>query len=158
MRALTAVLLSVFMLTACTPQKLYSNYQQRQTAERLAKGADAVALVTVVDKLPSYEIGREIYTDVEVIVMRGQNVKAGEKLTIRRHGGTVPIPGTNMERSLIVDYIYLFPEKKGSEAFVLLRRVGEKYEIIDAMALQDGQPLMNRPENQVYLPFLNSLE
>ncbi|HYF79665.1 MAG TPA: hypothetical protein VD973_21365 [Symbiobacteriaceae bacterium] len=157
MKRLLALLLAACLLTACTPRQMYSNYQLRQTAQQLAKRADAMALVTVGDALPSYELGGDVYTDYEVTVVRGQSVKPGDKLKIRRHGGSITVPGTETMRVTTVDYAYHFPEK-GGEVFLLLRKVGEKYEIIDAMTLRGGQPTSNRPEHQVYLPYLNSLQ
>lgn len=157
MRHVLTLLLGALLLTACTPKQMYSAYQLRQTAERLVKSADAMAIVTVGASLPSYEVSGDIYTDVEVSVVRGQKVKPEQKLTIRRPGGTVPVPGTDTAKTLTVDHAYRFPEK-GSEVFLLLRRVGTKYEVIDAMPLEGGQPMSDRPEHQVYLPYLNGLK
>jgi hypothetical protein len=152
-----ALLLCMLLLTACTPRALYSAYQERNRAAEDARGADAMALVTVGDFLPSYEMAGRIYTDTQVSVIRGRNVEPGARITLRRGGGTITVPGSNNIRVEHVDNGYSFPAK-GGEVFLLLRRVGEKYEIIDAMPLVGGQPASDSPTNQVYLPYLKSLK
>jgi hypothetical protein len=157
LRTWLSLLLCMLLLTACTPRALYSAYQQRSSADEDARGADAMALVTVGDTLPSYEMDGTIFSDTHVSVIRGRKVEPGARITLRRHGGAITVPGSNIERVMHVDYTYSFPAK-GGEGFLLLRRVGEKYEIIDAMPLVGGRPAYDSPTNQVYLPYLKSLK
>lgn len=156
MKSLWILLVCALLLAACTPGQLRDAYQQRQNAEDLAKGADAAALVTAGDSLPSYVVGGRIYTDVQVLVLRGKGVTAGAAITIRRSGGSIIQPdGTG--RAEFVDYVYRFPQK-GEDAFLLLRSIGEKFEVIDAMPVRSGQPTEDRPANAVYLPYVRSLQ
>ena len=157
MKRLLAMLLAACLLTACSPRQAYNNFKLRQAAEELAKGANALAYVTVGNRLPAYEMAGSVYTDYVVSVVRGTNVKRGDELTIRRHGGSIAIPGTDQIRLAIVDYIYPFPEQ-GGDVFLLLRKAGEKYEIIDAMTVREGRPVLNRPEDQVYARYFQTLK
>jgi hypothetical protein len=110
-----------------------------------------MALVIVGDTLPSYEMAGRIYTDTQVSVIRGRNVEPGARITLRRAGGST------VSMVEFVSYGYPFPAK-GGEVFLLLKRVGEKYEIIDTMPLVGGRPASDSPSNQVYLPYLKSLK
>jgi len=152
------LLLCTVLLTACaTPRQWYSDHPRRHAAEQQLTEADAVVLAAVGDRLPAYEEGEDIYTDTLVSVIRGGDFEEGAQFTLRRPGGKVRVPGTSVEKVLIVDHLYPFPDK-GGQVFLLLKQVGEKYDIIDYMALRDGRPVADRPENSVYMRHLGNLE
>lgn len=152
-----ALLLLMLLLTACTPRHLYSAYHERNRAEGQVRGADAMALVTVGDNLPSYEMAGRIYTDTQVTVIRGSKLTVGAKITLHRGGGSITDSGGNI-RSEFVSYTYgLFPPK-GEEVFLILKQIGEQYEILDLMALKNGRPVSDRPANQVYMSYLDRLK
>lgn len=158
LRRWCALIISLILLTGCTtPSQLYSAYQQRANGEELVRAADAIVLATVGDSLPSYSEGQFIYTDTTVSVVRGREFEAGAQITLKRHGGRIEDPGSNSGTIEFVDYLYFFPAK-GGEVFLLLKKVGEKYEIIDAMPLVGGKPMSDRPEHLVYLSQLEKLK
>lgn len=158
MRRWCALLISLILLTGCTtPSQIYSAYQLRKNAEELVRQADAMILATVGDRSPSYALGGFIYTDTQVSIVHGQGFETGAQITLRRRGGSIHDPGSNTTRAEVVDYLYAFPAK-GGEVFLLLKEVGEKYDILDAMPLEGGRPVSDRPEHQVYSAYLNKLK
>jgi hypothetical protein len=96
-----------------TPRQLYSAHQERKRAEELLRGADVMALATVDDDLSSCDMAGRIYTDAELSVIRGSNVEARAKITLRRDGGRITVLVSDQTRLEIVSYSYVFPPKGG---------------------------------------------
>ena len=162
-RAMTRPLLFLLglalLVTGCALQRerLTAPALERQRARETLTSADAIAVGVMGNPGKGYWEGDSIFTDYSFQVLRAENAPVGSTVTIKMHGGSVVDPSTGQITMLLVDHITPMP-KEGDTAFLLLRKQGEKYVILDTMVLKDGAPIHARPANEIYLPVLSKLK
>lgn len=158
-RLLFVLVVSVLLLSGCARpwEQLMAPARERQAARETLSRADAMVVGVMGNPGNGYREGGRIYTNYSFQVDKAENAPVGNSITIKMSGGTVVDPATGITTHEIVDYITAMPAA-GDEAFLVLRKTGEKYEILDAMVLKAGQPVHRRAANSIYLPVLEALE
>lgn len=129
---------------------------ERQRARDALSQADLVVVGILGKPGAGYWEGDLIYTDYSFTVDRAEKGPAGATVTIKMRGGTVVDPQTGLTTESHVDFVTPMPTE-GDEVFLVLRKEGEAYGILDAMVLKEGLPVHARPANSVYLPVLKRL-
>ena len=152
-------LLVMLLLSGCARpwERLTAPARERQAARETLGSADAVVVGVLGNAGSGYREGDRIYTDYPFQVDRAQNAPTGTSITIKMAGGAVADPATGLTIQEIVDHIAPMP-RPGDEAFLVLRKAGQKYIILDAMVLKNGQPVYPRAANSIYLPALEALK
>ncbi|HLN61935.1 MAG TPA: hypothetical protein VK464_10340 [Symbiobacteriaceae bacterium] len=157
-RLLFGLLFVALLLSGCARpwEQLMAPARERQAARETLNSADAVLVGVMGRPGDGYREGDRIYTDYSFQADRAENAPAGTNITIKMSGGTVVDPTTGITAQEIVDHITPMPGA-GDEAFLVLRKTGEKYIMLDAMVLKAGQPVHRRAANSIYLPVLEAL-
>lgn len=158
-RTLLFLLVTALLLSGCARpwEGITASVRERQAARETLNTADAIVVGVMGNPGNGYREGDRIYTDYPFQVDRAENAPVGTSITIKMSGGTVSDPATGQSVMEHVDHIVPMP-RAGDEAFLLLRKVGEKYVIQDAMVLKAGQPVHDRAANSIYLPLMEALK